>query len=56
MFPKHNVQDIDKCIGNAVHPIAKVVAVVEKIQTMNRKKDMKTRVIQVISISVKDRR
>ena len=27
-----------------------------KIQTMNRKKDMKTRVIQVISITVKDRR
>ena len=40
----------------AVHPIAKVVAVVEKKQTMNRKKDMKTSVIQVISISVKDRR
>ena len=39
----------------AVHPIAKVVAIAEKRQTMNRKMNMKTRVMPVINIFEKDR-
>ena len=56
VIPKHNAQDMTNVSGNifAVHPIAEVVAVVEKRQTMSQKVKMKTRVMQVISLAVKD--
>ena len=57
MIPKHNAQDIDKCIGKYIcrAPDREGGGGRRKRQTMNRKMNMKTRVMQVISIFAKNR-